>query len=313
MAQNKHLKRDDYVPEVVEVQIQVDGLKQIEGYRIDKVHLHEGHQAVFDGDYQRFYEGILDQCLINKVYRKGKHIIVELLKEHGGGLKGPETQYWYLVVHLSLNGAFLIDVPSPHQRLEFELSRKNILGLNEENHSTLIYRDIMKRGSLRLYTAEEVLKFFKRTKLGVDVLDSNAFDIERGLVTNIYHGVWKTMPIHQALLDQKLISGLGNIYVNEVLWWSQIHPLTPAGMLDFGQYKDIANSIRKVIRDSYKNGGSSIKDYVHTDGKFGEYQKLHKVYGKDFCHCDTCADSIRKIKIDERSAFFCPTCQEMKK
>jgi formamidopyrimidine-DNA glycosylase len=119
--------------------------------------------------------------------------------------------------------------------------------------------------------------------------------------------------IKVALLDQKLIAGLGNIYVDEALHAAGIHPLTPGSKLFAVQAGKLNRSIKTVLRRAIRSRGSSLRDYVDADGVAGGYQLLHKVYGREGEPCRTCKTPIERIVLGGRSTHFCPTCQKGKR
>ncbi len=116
--------------------------------------------------------------------------------------------------------------------------------------------------------------------------------------------------IKSALLDQYLIAGLGNIYVDESLFVAGVHPLMPANKLSPAQIQRLSRAIKQVLRRSIKARGSSLRDYVDANGERGSFQKLHKVYDRADQPCRTCKTSIRRIVLTGRSTHFCPQCQK---
>ena len=124
-------------------------------------------------------------------------------------------------------------------------------------------------------------------------------------------------PLKAALLDQKLIAGLGNIYVSEALWRAHLSPLREAGTIAGtgkkakGQSERLAEAIRSVIADAIAAGGSSLRDYVHTDGSLGYFQHSFAVYDREGEPCPTpgCRGHIERIVQGGRSTFYCRTCQ----
>lgn len=124
-------------------------------------------------------------------------------------------------------------------------------------------------------------------------------------------------PLKAALLDQRLIAGLGNIYVSEALWRAGLSPLRAAGTIAVPGKKAteaserLASSIRSVIADAIAAGGSSLRDYVHTDGSLGYFQHSFSVYGREGEPCRTpgCKGHVDRIMQSGRSTFYCPRCQ----
>ncbi|MBS1063223.1 bifunctional DNA-formamidopyrimidine glycosylase/DNA-(apurinic or apyrimidinic site) lyase [Gluconobacter wancherniae] len=122
-------------------------------------------------------------------------------------------------------------------------------------------------------------------------------------------------PIKTALLDQKLVVGLGNIYVCEILFRAGIHPERTTGSIKDAELRDIARIIPDVLNEAIASGGSSLRDYVQTDGSKGGFQELHRVYGREGEPCPTCAasgrtENILRITQSGRSTFYCARCQK---
>jgi formamidopyrimidine-DNA glycosylase len=116
--------------------------------------------------------------------------------------------------------------------------------------------------------------------------------------------------IKSALLDQQLIAGLGNIYVDEALHVAGIHPLTPADALTDPQVRKLNQSIKKTLRNAIRHRGSTLRDYVDGIGGKGTFQNLHKVYGREGQFCRMCKITrIQRIVISGRSTHFCGKCQ----
>ena len=112
-------------------------------------------------------------------------------------------------------------------------------------------------------------------------------------------------------MDQTFVSGLGNIYVNEALFVSKIKPLRICNSLNEKEIKNLILNIKKILTVSISKGGSSIKNFKNTLGKSGSFQQLFKVYGQENKNCSriSCKGKIKKIKISNRSSFYCNKCQ----
>ena len=117
--------------------------------------------------------------------------------------------------------------------------------------------------------------------------------------------------VKNLLMDQTFVSGLGNIYVNEVLFLSKIHPLRQCGNLESKNIKNLICNIRRVLKISINQGGSSIKDFKNIYGKSGNFQQFFNVYGQENKSCSriSCKGKIKKILISNRSSFYCNSCQ----
>ena len=118
--------------------------------------------------------------------------------------------------------------------------------------------------------------------------------------------------IKVSLLDQQLIAGLGNIYVDEALFAAKIHPLTPANKLDATQIAKLNRAIKKTLSSAIKYRGSTLRDYRDASGKSGGFQHQHKVYDRAGDPCRGCKSSISRIVLGGRSTHFCPNCQQLK-
>ena len=121
----------------------------------------------------------------------------------------------------------------------------------------------------------------------------------------------KKKNIKNLLMDQTFVSGLGNIYTNEALFLSKIHPLRPCNNLKRKSIKNLIYNIRKVLKIAIKQGGSSIKDFKNAYGKSGNFQQFFNVYGQENKNCSriSCKGKIKKISISNRSSFYCNSCQ----
>jgi len=118
-----------------------------------------------------------------------------------------------------------------------------------------------------------------------------------------------TRAIKNALLDQSVLAGLGNIYVDESLFAAGIHPLTPANALSRQQIGRLSRAIKSTLRRALRHRGSTLRDYRDADGAPGEFQKLHRVYDRKGQPCRCCRTPIERITLGGRSTHFCPRCQ----
>jgi formamidopyrimidine-DNA glycosylase len=149
--------------------------------------------------------------------------------------------------------------------------------------------------------------------LGVEPT-GNALD--GGLIATLLRG--RTAPLKSALLDQRLIAGLGNIYVCEALWRARLSPLRKAGSLsrrDGGpteRASDLAGAIRAVLADAIAAGGSSLRDHIRADGSLGYFQHAFAVYGRagQPCARPGCGGTVERLVQSGRSTFLCRTCQD---
>lgn len=221
--------------------------------------------------------------------RRSKYILADL--------SSGET----LIVHLGMSGRMLIapvgQEPQKHDHVIFET----------EDDMSVTFNDTRRFGAMDLTPTKSVDDHKLLHQLGPEPL-GNAFNAD--YLANRLKGR-KTL-IKSALLDQRIIAGLGNIYVCEVLWRSQILPLCRAGDLSRAQIDVMVAHIRATLEDAIAAGGSSLRDYRQADGELGYFQHSFAVYGREDAPCsrDGCAGTITRIVQAGRSSFFCPSCQQ---
>jgi formamidopyrimidine-DNA glycosylase len=118
-------------------------------------------------------------------------------------------------------------------------------------------------------------------------------------------------PIKAALLDQRTVAGLGNIYVDEALWRAEIHPRKVAGTLDEEEIARLARAVKAALKAGVARQGASLRDYSTADGGRGRMQDRFRVYGRDGEPCQRCGTPIDKIRTAGRGTWYCPTCQPL--
>jgi formamidopyrimidine-DNA glycosylase len=168
----------------------------------------------------------------------------------------------------------------------------------------LRYRDVRQFGTMHLFAAGEDERSEPLSKLGLEPLDP-AFTHEAFRAA----AAGRSTRIKPLLLDQTVVAGLGNIYVDEALFAAGIHPERPASTLTDGEWRRLRDSIVAVLREAVALGGSSVKSYVNGQGEMGMFQLRLKAYGRKNEPCLTCGTPIRKIAVGGRGTHFCPVCQ----
>ncbi|MEI6157832.1 MAG: zinc finger domain-containing protein, partial [Atribacterota bacterium] len=183
----------------------------------------------------------------------------------------------------------------PHQRILFTLSE-----------GYLIYCDQRKFGRFRYLEPEQKNQCL--CELGVDPLSREyTFDLWNALLSS------RKEKIKSFLMNQKYISGIGNIYASEILFRSGIHPEKRVDVLTEQEQKDLFRVIPEVLNQAIYFEGTTIRDYQHSDGTTGSFQDELLVYGKEGELCPVCGTPLERIKISSRSTYFCPICQNIKK
>lgn len=199
-----------------------------------------------------------------------------------------------LVVHLGMTGRLLVENrgeppgPPDHRHAEIELS----------GGERLVYYDPRRFGYFWLGTGDGLAETLN---MGPDPFRIR-LPVFRGLLER------RRAPVKSLLLNQRLISGLGNIYADESLFRCGIHPLTP-GRVAAAAARSLLLGIRAVLRNAIRNGGTTIRDYRRADGSRGRFQGRLRVYGRHGGPCDRCAGTIERITVGGRSSHFCPVCQ----
>jgi formamidopyrimidine-DNA glycosylase len=224
-----------------------------------------------------------------------------------------------LVMHLGMTGRFSIDkangavtVPGRFAHKQEPRPKHEHIVFHLGDGTAIRYSDARRFGIMDL-VPESDLKSHRLFKgLGVEPLTE-----EFTPAWLVAHLKGKATSIKAALVDQRLIAGLGNIYACEALFRAGISPLKLAGTLATKSGKRtkkteaLVEGIKKVLEDAIKAGGSSLRDYCHTDGRLGRFQHRFKVYGREGkpCRRKGCAGIVRRIVQGGRSTFYCPTCQ----
>jgi formamidopyrimidine-DNA glycosylase len=222
---------------------------------------------------------------VASVERRGKYLILRF-----------ETDR-VLLVHLRMTGGFrhgdAAAGDDPHRRALIHL----------DDGSDIAYRDVRRFGTWLLLEPGE-LDAYLATRLGEEPLDALFTAARLGALL-----AKRRAPIKAALLDQRTLAGLGNIYVDEALWRARIHPLRPAESLDRKELQRLHRAVRASLEAGLARQGSTLRDYRLPDGASGSMQHEFKVYGRGGEPCDRCGTPIAKSRVGGRGTWFCPTCQ----
>lgn len=173
-----------------------------------------------------------------------------------------------------------------------------------EDGSRLLFRDPRRFGGLWLFSDLDRLRTSRWAGLGPDALTVRAKALEKSLGGS-------TRVIKSALLDQRALAGVGNIYADEALFGAGVHPLSRCASLSSEQWKAIASAIRSTLRAAIRSGGSTLRDYRDGEGRAGSFQSLHRVYGRSGTACDVCAEEVVRETVGQRTTCWCPVCQRI--
>lgn len=211
-----------------------------------------------------------------------------------------------LVMHLGMTGRFTISglVPGDFHYAPAGNAAHDHVVFHMEGGETVTYNDPRRFGFMELWPAAQFAAYPRLTSMGPEPL-SNRFSA--AYLDEALRG--KTAPVKAALLDQKVVAGLGNIYVCEALFRAGISPKRLSKSIPGQRAARLAPAINAVIAEAIEAGGSSISDFAATDGALGYFQHRFDVYDREGQPCKTCGSEIRRIVQSGRSTFYCPSCQ----
>ena len=274
------------MPELPEVETVRRGLeKLILGKKISNIEIR--YPKMIKTDLNQFQKELPGQ-VIQSMGRRGKYLLFNLRDK-------------VLISHLRMEGKYFYypdEIP--------ERKHAHIL-VHFEDGTTLVYEDVRKFGTMELLAPELLDSYFISKKLGPEPTDQD-FDLGRFKLA-----LKKSKkPIKSHLLDQTLVAGLGNIYVDEVLWRAKVHPSRHSNSLTAKEARKVHDETIKVLGQAVEKGGSTIRSYTNAFGEDGTMQEFHQVYDKAGQACSRCGSIIEKIQLGGRGTHFCPKCQRRK-
>ncbi|HET7873783.1 MAG TPA: bifunctional DNA-formamidopyrimidine glycosylase/DNA-(apurinic or apyrimidinic site) lyase [Terriglobales bacterium] len=270
------------MPELPEVETIANGLdRRIAGDRIETVWIGRKPEPLKSrpGEIARVLEG----ASIQRVRRVGKHIVFDLAR-NGAGAGGQ----W--IVHLGMTGRMVVADPAREQAKHTHLVARLASGRE------LRFVDPRRFGRLEVRPEQ-----FKGP--GAEPLSITAEDFAR-----LFHR--SKAPIKAALLNQRLLAGVGNIYADESPFRAGIRPRRRAHKLTREELAKLHAALQEVLHEAIAAGGSSVSDYVDADGEEGFFQLQHRAYGREGEPCLVCKEPIKKIVLAGRGTHYCPKCQK---
>jgi formamidopyrimidine-DNA glycosylase len=267
------------MPELPEVETTVRGLEQVlKDRRIIRV---EARRP----DLRRALPFDLGQRLtgarVTKLGRRAKYGLIET--DRGDTL----------VFHLGMSGHWRID-PT-------EIGKHDHFIMETDEGRRLALNDARRFGSLDLVPTNTLDHWSAFRTLGPEPLDLDARDLRKRLAG-------RTAAVKLLLLDQRIVAGLGNIYVCEALYRARIHPKRAGGSISLARLKKLVPAIHDVLAEAIAAGGSSLRDFASPNGELGYFSKSFAVYGREGEPC-ACGGTVRRIVQGGRSTFYCPQCQ----
>jgi formamidopyrimidine-DNA glycosylase len=227
---------------------------------------------------------------IAAVDRRGKYLVVRFDSDR------------VLLIHLRMTGNLLhgsrgaeLARDDPHRRAVVRL----------DDGSDVVYRDVRRFGTWLLVEPEELDPYLAE-RVGHEPLE-RSFTAKR--LAEALAG--RSAPVKAAILDQRRLAGVGNIYADEALWRARIHPRRPAGELGPDELKALHAGIRRALKAGIDRQGATLRDYRTPDGGSGSMQHEFKVYGREGEPCDRCGTPIEKIRAAGRGTWYCPACQRL--
>ncbi len=200
----------------------------------------------------------------------------------------------------------LISGGHPIELSETELPNKHSHIIFKLDHGTLYYNDTRMFGYLLYYKDEK--SFEKENHFALYGVEPLSKDFTLKYLKESLKNIKGKIKV--VLMEQKIVTGLGNIYADESLFESGIHPLRPANSLSKLEIEKLHKAIIRILRKAVKVGGSSVATYRLLDNTQGNYAREHKVYGKEGEPCAICETSLKKIIVGGRTTIFCPECQK---
>lgn len=275
------------MPELPEVETIRRGIApNLIGHRITSVIVRNPH---FRWPIPANLGEILTNLLIREVSRRAKYLLFDC---------GKGT----LIMHLGMSGSLRLLVPT--------LSRQTILpqkhdhlDLILDNATILRLRDPRRFGAV-LWEPGDIMSHSLLSNLGPEPLNEAFNEYMLYNKTRGLRGSIKTV-----LMNNQIVVGVGNIYANEALFYAGIHPKIAAGRIGIVRYRKLVHAVKKVLLMAIEAGGSSLRDFVNSDGNPGYFQQQYWVYGKTGQSCRKCGAIIEQIKQGQRSSFYCPRCQ----
>ena len=272
-------------PEVITV------ARKLEKRLIDRkiINVEVFHNNMIDYPSVEDFKKNIKNQLIHEITTRGKWIVMTL-------------DDYYLLFHLRMEGKFFFrtkkDEKNKHEHVIFDL----------DNDEQLRFADVRKFGKVMLIEKDKIYSMKPYTELGLEPWDK---ELTSDYLKEKYSK--KTLPIKSVLLDQSIITGIGNIYADEILFLSRINPLTKAKDLTSKNRKDIIDNTIKVLDKAIEEGGTTIRSYTSEEGVTGLFQNNLFVHQRAHEKCRICGEEIIKIKVGGRGTYYCPKCQKKAK
>ena len=272
------------MPELPEVETICRGLAHYcVGAKVLSAHVHRPEFILGDQSPRSLFTGLT----IARVIRHGKQFIME------------SSCGRIMLFHMGMSGCVTIlpfqSKPAPHVHVRWTLT---LNGKKFEMH----HKDPRRFGWLHTHENMQVVREIAWSKLGPDALEISP----DALFQNVQN---RRCAVKAALLNQSVVAGVGNIYADESLFQSRIHPLRKANSISFSEISNLVKQIQIILKNSIRGGGSTIQNHANALGKAGTFQQAHKVYGRADEPCVVCGALLKHVLCAQRSTVFCGHCQ----
>ena len=292
------------MPELPEVETVRRGLEPaMVGARVLRV---ERRRPDLRFPFPQRFEKRLEGKEVTSLGRRAKYLLADLSSGE------------VLVMHLGMTGRFLVAQDGATRapgEFHFDPGAERVhdhVVLHLSTGATVTYNDVRRFGFMDLVPRAEIETCRHFADIGLEPLGN---ELSGEAIARLFAG--RRTPLKAALLDQRLVAGLGNIYVCEALFRARLDPQAPAGSLATATGKPtrkahlLAQVIRDVLTEAVEAGGSTLRDYAQTDGSLGYFQHRFRVYDREHepCTAPGCRGTVRRLVQSGRSTFYCPQCQ----
>lgn len=247
------------------------------------------------------YDGIIEEPSVSDFVNRLPNETIKDITRLGKWLIF-HLDHYYLLSHLRMEGKYFLknsnEEYGKHEHIIFVF----------DDGTDLRYQDTRKFGRMLLVDKDKLNTSRPIRELGLEPWDEN---LTNEYLKGKYHN--KRLPIKTVILDQSIITGIGNIYADEVLFMSKINPLTKVSLLDDDDLNNIIKNTRLVLSKAIKEGGTTIRSYTSDLGVTGRFQNELYVHCREHEKCLICGSEILKIKVGGRGTYYCPICQQEKK
>ena len=270
------------MPELPEVETVRRGLSlHLTGRRIDKAVVYQRQLRL---PITKGLEQKIKGLCIKRIERRAKYLLIKL--EHG-----------CLIYHLGMSGSLhIVDKARA-------AGRHDHIDIYTKDHRILRFCDPRKFG-LVLWTATDPMQHKLLRHLGPEPLSTN---FNSAYLYRLSRN--RKLAIKNFLMDSHIVVGIGNIYANEALFKARVHPQRAAGRIAQRSYENIVEAVRDTLKRAIRKGGTTLRDFVASDGQPGYFQQVLHVYQRSGEACTSCQTPIRQSRIAQRSTFYCPRCQ----